>query len=74
MVCKDYDQAFDRAMSLFAQLLPGDGDSARRAGAEIVAGDDGLRALRENEIFPACRDGHYQQAQAVIKASSCPWT
>jgi methyl-accepting chemotaxis protein len=72
VVCKDYDQAFDRAMSLFAQLLPGDGDSARRACAEIVAGYDGLRALRENEIFPACRDGHYEQAQAVIEGKFLP--
>jgi methyl-accepting chemotaxis protein len=71
-VCKEYDETFARAMSLFAGLLPGDDDQARRYCTEIVAGYDAMKDLREREIFPAIRDGRHDQATTLIETKFLP--
>jgi methyl-accepting chemotaxis protein len=72
VICKAYDQTFHQQMSQFASSIPGDDKSARDSCAQIVAGYEAMKNLREQEIFPASRAGEKDAAAAVIEAKFLP--
>jgi len=71
-LCKSYDEDFERAMTLFASLAPSGDRAARDQCAEIVAGYDAMRNLRDKEIFPAVRAGRSGEAAALIQDKFMP--
>jgi methyl-accepting chemotaxis protein len=72
VICKHYDEEFASGMGSFSRLIPKDDTTAARNAADIIAGYDAMKNLREAEIFPASRAGHNDQAAAIIEAKFLP--
>jgi methyl-accepting chemotaxis protein len=72
VICKHYDEEFAIGMDLFSRLIPKDDRTAGQNAADIIAGYDAMKDLREKAIFPASRAGHNDQAAAIIEAKFLP--
>jgi methyl-accepting chemotaxis protein len=72
VICKYYDQEFDTQMGQFSSLIPPDEKNERESASEIIATYDALKKLREEEIFPASRAGHKDEAAAIIESKFMP--
>jgi methyl-accepting chemotaxis protein len=71
-MCKNYDEEFARAMSLFAAQIPSDETRMRDSCTAIIAGYDAMRKVRDMEIFPAVRAGQHDHAAALLAAKFLP--
>ena len=72
VLCKAYDQEFEQQLTQFGRLIPKDETTAQANCAELMAGYAAMKSLREQEIFPASRDGGKDRAAALIEAKFLP--